>query len=365
MLTLFSGLLVLSLLVFVHEFGHFVVAKRAGVRVDEFGFGYPLPDGRFTLKLFERDGTIYTVNPIPFGGFVRMGEDDPQVADGIANQSKLVRLAVFSAGSVMNFLLAIVVFALAFMMGWPQPLEFNNVMIAGVLDGSPAEAAGLEVGDIVLRVDGQGIKTPEDLAQYSQKHGGQKVRLVVKRGRQTLEIYLTPRESWPKGEGPMGIIIQPTVSKIAIKTYPPGRALLLGVQETLGTVGLIFYVPVALMRGILSVDMARPVGLVGIVQMAGDAAEQVVSTGWLFPILHLTAMLSAALAVTNMLPLPALDGGRILFVLIEAIRGKRVAPEKEGAIHLVGIIVLLALMLLITYQDIIRPVPSFDWSSLF
>lgn len=365
MLTVISALLVLSLLIFVHEFGHFIVAKRAGVRVDEFGFGYPMPDGRFTLKLFEQGGTVYTVNPIPFGGFVRMGEDDLRVTDGIANQSKRVRLAVFSAGSAMNFLLAVVVFALAFMFGWPQALEFENVMISSVARGSPAETAGLQVGDIVLRADGLGIEAPEDLAEYSQGRGGKKVRLMVRRGRELLEIYVTPREVWPGKEGPMGIVIQATVSKIAIKTYPPGQALLLGLRETLNTVALIFYVPVALMQGLLSTDMARPVGLVGIAQMAGDAAQEVVDTGWWFPILYLTAMISAALTVTNLLPLPALDGGRIVFVLIEAIRGKRVAPEKEGAIHLVGIVMLLVLMLLITYQDIVHPVPSIDWSSLF
>jgi regulator of sigma E protease len=163
MLTAISFVVVLSLLVFVHELGHFVMAKRAGVKVEEFGFGYPLPNGLLTITLFRRGDTTYTLNPIPFGGFTRMaGEEDPNVERSLASKSKLARIGVLSAGSLMNVLLGIVFFTLCFMWGWPQPVEFKNVIITGVRSGSPAEQADLKVGDIVVRADGKYIDNPDE-----------------------------------------------------------------------------------------------------------------------------------------------------------------------------------------------------------
>jgi len=365
MLTAISFVVVLSLLVFVHELGHFVAAKRAGVKVEEFGFGYPLPNGLLTITLFKRGETTYTLNPIPFGGFVRMaGEEDPNIERSLASKSKLVRVGVLSAGSVMNILLGIVFFSLCFMLGWPEPIEFDNAIIESVASGSPAEQAGLKIGDIVIRADNEYIDNPDELVAYTRNKPNQEMLLVVKRGGQILEVRVTPRLD-SEGVSRIGVRIIPAVTKIGLKTYPFGGATLRGLERTIGVIAFTFYIPVLVIRGLLPIEMARPIGPAGIAQLASQAVQQSVETGWWFPILNLMALLSTGLAVANLLPLPGLDGGRILFVIVEAIRGKRIDPEKEGAVHLIGIAFLVTLLLFITYQDITTPVYTVDWTSMF
>lgn len=361
MLTILAFLAVLSLLVFVHEWGHFVVAKRMGVKVEEFGFGYPPR----LLTFMQRGETKYTLNLIPVGGFVRLsGEDDPDVAGGFASRSKKTRVAVLVAGSVMNIVLAAILFSLCFMLGWPQPTE-SEVTIIGVVEGSPAALAGLQEGDVVLSMDGQPIKNTEELMNYTEAKRGQEVTLLVRRREETAKIRLTPRQNPPEGQGPMGVTIQPRVTKVGLKKYPPGQALLRGSGQVVGVIALTSAVPVMILRGEIEPEMARPVGPVGIAQMTGEAAQQAVGTGWWFPILQLTGFISTALAITNMLPLPALDGGRIFFIIVELIRGKRIDPRKEGAIHLVGIALLVTMMLIITYHDIVSPLPPIEWPNPF
>ena len=365
MLTVISFVVVLSLLVFVHELGHFVVAKRAGVKVEEFGFGYPLPNGLLTITLFRRGDTTYTLNPIPFGGFVRMaGEEDPNVERSLASKSKLARISVLSAGSVMNVLLGIVFFTFCFMLGWPEPVEFDNAIIESVVSGSPAEQAGLKVGDIVIRADDEYIDNPDELVAYTRTKLNQEMLLVVKRGGKILQVRVTPHVD-SEGVSRIGVAIIPAVTKIGLKTYPFGEAILRGLERTIGVIALTFYVPVLVIRGLLSIDIARPIGPYGIAQLASQAVQQSVETGWWFPIFNLMALLSTGLAVANLLPLPGLDGGRIFFVIVEAIRGKRIDPEKEGAVHLIGIALLMTLLIFITYQDITTPVYTVDWTNMF
>ena len=365
MLTAISFVVVLSLLVFVHELGHFVAAKRAGVKVEEFGFGYPLPNGLLTITLFKRGETVYTLNPIPFGGFTRMaGEEDPDAERGLASKSKLARIGVLSAGSVMNILLGIVFFSLCFMLGVPEPVEFDNALITSVISGSPAEQADLKVWDIVIRADGEYIDNPDELVAYTRKKLNQEMLLVIKRGGRILDVRVTPRLD-SEGVSRIGVAITPAPIKIGLQTYPFGEALLRGLGETTGVIVRTFHIPVLLIRGDLSIEMARPIGPAGIAQVTSQAVQQSVEIGWWFPILSLMALLSTGLAVANLLPLPGLDGGRILFVIVEAIRGKRIDPEKEGAVHLIGLALLVTLMILITYQDITTPVQSVDWTSMF
>jgi regulator of sigma E protease len=365
MLTAISFIVVLSLLVFVHELGHFVVAKRAGVKVEEFGFGYPLPNGLFTITLFKRGETVYTLNPIPFGGFVRMaGEENPEAERGLASKSKLARIGVLSAGSVMNIFLGIVFFALCFMLGWPEPIEFDNAIIESVISGSPAEQAGLKIGDTVIRADDEYIDNPDELVAYTRTKLNEEMLLVIKREGKILQIRVTPRLD-SEGISRIGVAITPAVTKIGLKSYPLGKAFLRGLERTIGVIAFTFYVPVLVLRGLLSVEMARPIGPVGIAQLASQAVQQSVETGWWFPILNLMALLSTGLAVANMLPLPGLDGGRIFFVVVEAIRGKRIDPEKEGAVHLIGLALLVTLLIFITYQDITTPMYTIDWTSMF
>lgn len=163
----------------------------------------------------------------------------------------------------------------------------------------------------------------------------------------------------------MGIGMNGEPTAWTVTHLAPGEALLRGAEQTANVVLLTVSAPVMLLRGTISPEAARPVGPVGIARMTGDAASQAVNNGWWFPVLQLTAFISAALGITNLLPFPALDGGRILFVIIETIRGRRVDPRKEGAIHLVGLAILLTLMFLVTFQDIVSPMPAINWPSPF
>ena len=435
MLSIIAFVLVLSLLVFVHELGHFIVAKRTGVAVEEFAFGYPPrvlkywqnegkirldgreivigrktdvsrrievgqrvvysigagPDGREVVtrlrpipedmsdeeaahklggpvgvvEQLER-GTEYTINLIPFGGFVRMpGEDDPTVPGSFAAKSKKIRIAVLVAGAAMNMLLAVVIFAAAFMLGAPEVLATDNVMVSSVASGSPADQAGLRLGDIVVSIDGIPVKSPEELVALTNERLGQAVLLVIKRGPDSVEVSVTPRANPPAGEGAIGITIQPSASKITLKYYPFGQALWLGVQETFSVFAMTVSVPVLILRGLIPAELLRPIGPPGIYQQTASAVQASVQTGWWFPLLNMVGLISTALAITNLLPLPALDGGRIFFIIVETIRGRRVDPAREGFIHLIGLAILMMLMLVVSYYDIVRPMTTIDWVSLF
>jgi regulator of sigma E protease len=353
---------VLSILIYIHELGHFLAAKRANIQVQEFGFGYPPR----LLTLGRRGETEYTLNAIPFGGFVRMaGEEDPAVLRSFASKPKRTRLVVLGAGAAMNLLLAFLLFSLTFLLGVPVPVEFHRVLVMSIVADSPAREAGVRTGDLILAVDQNPIQSPDELIAYIQQRLGEEIRLEVQRNRESLTIPVVPRQEWPEGQGPIGVVVQPYASKVEIHTYPWWRALWLGLQQTLSTVVVTLFIPVLVLRGLIPVEAVRPVGPVGIAQMTSSAAQQVVATGWWFPLVQLTAVVSAGLFLANLLPIPGLDGGRILFIVIEAIRGRRVSPEKEGIVHLIGMALLVALMLVITYQDVISPAPTVNWGDLF
>jgi regulator of sigma E protease len=424
LLIIVSLLIALSILVFVHELGHYLVAKRFGVVVEEFGFGYPprlltfwhtrgkvvidgreyvvprdfrLPEelesgslvtydassdakGRAVLTRIEKvepgvelaragrvelvdPGTLFSVNAIPFGGFAKMlGEEDPRSPGSLASKGKGARILVLSAGGAMNLLTAAIFFALAFAVGAPAVADPQNAMVSLVAPNSPAEAAGLQAGDVIIRADETDILNIEALQSYTREHLGDPVVLTVERDGEMLQIQVVPRVDPPPEEGPIGIGLSP---RTTIKHYPWYEALWLGLKQTVTLTGFIFTVPVQLVQGLIPAEMARPVGPVGVGQLVGDAVQYSLDTGWWFPVMQMMGSLSVALAVTNLLPLPGLDGGRILFILVEAVRGKRVDPSKEGLVHLIGMILLVALMLFITWQDVINPVPSLDWGSFF
>lgn len=361
LITIVSFFIMLSLLVLVHELGHFIVAKRSGIKVEEFGLGYPPR----LLTVWNHGDTAYTINAIPFGGFVRMpGEDDPNVPGGFAAKSKRTRLGVLFAGPIMNFVLATLVFTVSFVAGLPEATA-ETVTIAGVSQNSPAAIAGLQAGDQIRSMDGQPVTMLSQFIQQTQEKKGQLVTLGIDRKGQQLSISLMPRVNPPQGQGAMGLAMNGEVTAWTVKRLSPGQAFLRGAEQTGNVVFLTVSAPVLLLRGSISPEAARPVGPVGIARMTGDAAQRAVDSGWWFPILQLTAFISAALGITNLLPFPALDGGRIFFILIETIRGKRVDPRKEGTIHLVGLAILLMLMFLVTFQDIISPLPPIQWPSPF
>lgn len=342
-------LIVLTPIVLIHELGHFWAARLSNIRIEEFGFGLPPR----AVKLAERKGTIFSLNWIPLGGFVRpAGEDDPSVPGGLAGASKRARLFVLSAGAGANFILAIVLFWIALMIGTPA------VAVTYVNPNSPAVEAGLQPGDAILEIDGEKVFNVNVLVETVYNQAGQPVELLISRDGEQQTINVTPRrleEYDSAAEGPLGVGLGMTSSGERINRNPIDAAVG-SVQFMWDYMSLYAQLPSMLMSGEITPSEARPVSIVGISQIAGQAAESSASSGNLFPILSMTAFISVALGLTNLLPIPALDGGRILFVLIEAIRGRRVEPEREGMVHVIGMLVLLGLMALLIVQDIINPI---------
>jgi regulator of sigma E protease len=443
LLTVISFVLVLGVLVFFHELGHYWVARRNGIIVEEFGFGYPPR----ALKLFHYDGTDFTLNWLPLGGFARMkGEDAGDMTPGSFNAaSRGARAATLIAGPAMNFLLAIALFAASFMAGSPVPagspridtasaaatalglaagdvvLAYDGVpiqvslvdddsfvmmpqmqvdnsklltvlrddkvieleaasfdavwsalresastpvlmtQVTGVVEQSPAYLAGLLPGDIVYAVDGVNVTLDEPLNVLVSERRGQELMLTIVRDGAWMQMPVTPRVDPPPGQGALGVQIG-TVNRMAGMELLP--ALWKGVTNTGSYAGIVLQLPVLLLQGQLSAEEAQISGPVGIAQMVGGAMSASIDTGFWFPILRLSAVLSAALAITNLLPLPALDGGRLLFILIEAVRGRRVSPEREGMIHVIGFVFLLGLMLIITVRDLSSAPQTIDWARL-
>jgi len=340
--------LILTPIIFVHELGHFLAARFFGIRVEEFGIGFPPR----AVKLFERGGTVYSLNWIPLGGFVRpAGEDDPTVADGLAGAPKLARFVTLSAGAAANFLLAFFVFWIAFMIG-PTAVAVEDVQ-----PGSPAMAAGLQNGDLILEVNGRLVETSGVLVAEVTEHAGESIELLVQRGEALFPVTLVPRRAGEydaETDGPMGISLG--FGNSGHLARGPLASMSASVRSIGEIISLTVRAPLMLLQGEITAEQARPVGPVGISQIAGETAQYTATTGDWFQLLRITAFISVALGFTNLLPIPALDGGRLLFVLLEAVRGRRVEPEREGMVHLVGMLFLLGLMVLLIIQDISNPI---------
>jgi regulator of sigma E protease len=359
--------LVLSGLVFVHELGHFLAARYFKIHIEEFGIGFPprlagvVRDAAGKLRWFlgrnappkaELGGprTIYSLNAIPIGGFVRpVGEDDPSVPGGLASSSKTARISILAAGSTFNLIFGFLVFVIGFRFGWP-----DRVSVVQVVPGTPAEAAGLRAGDVILRVNEAEIHYPQQLSRVTRSSLGVPMKLIVERDGQEIALTVTPRTQWPEGQGPMGI--QMGQRENSIVYYPWPQAVVRAGQEIVFQFNELIHLPGRILRREESLETARPCGPVCLNDLTRAAVTTAQETNQSFPIFNLIGVISIALAMTNLLPLPALDGGRILFVLIEAVRGRRVDPAREGMVHLVGMVMLLTLMLVITYQDIFNPI---------
>ncbi len=345
--TIFWFAVVLGLLVFVHELGHFILAKLWGITVEEFGFGYPPR----LFKIAEINGTEYTINLLPLGGFVRLaGEEDPSVPGSFASKSRLARATTLVAGSAMNALLGIAIYTMIFTIGAPVPApDRPGVGIYEVEPGSPADQAGLRVGDTILQVDDLklGPGAVNQLKAYVDAHAGQPVRLIVERNGKVLDpIVLVPRVHVRENQGAMGVRIGEALAR---KSYPLGTSLWLAVREAIRVVILTFGVLGDVLRGLVPLGSAVA-GPVGIAQATGEVAR--FGPIWL---MNFTALLSVNLALINLMPFPALDGGRLVFVILEALRGgRRIDPRKERLVHIIGMAVLLSLMLFVSYFDLVR-----------
>jgi len=341
-ITILIFLGILAVLIIAHELGHFATAKAFGVKVEEFGLGFP-------PRLFgiKRGETLYSLNAVPLGGFTKMaGEEDPNVERSLASKSVGARVIVLSAGSIMNFLLPILLFTIAFMV--PHNVVTGDVMVAEVAPESPAAVAGIEVGDTLVSINDEPVQSISDLQTYTQLNLGKELDLVIRHSDETVEeVRLTPRWKPPLGEGAIGVAVSMPEPVITRQSYPFWEAVPMGVSECIDTF-VIFKNEI--LKWFIGATPVQVTGPVGIAQMTGEVAQAGLS-----PLLLFAGFLSINLAIINILPLPALDGGRIVFVLLGWVRrGRRISPKTEGLVHAIGFALLIAAMLAVTYQDIIR-----------
>jgi regulator of sigma E protease len=345
-MTLLIFLAVIAVLIFIHELGHFLVAKKVGIKVEEFAIGFP---PRVWSK--KKDETLYSLNLIPIGGFVRLYGEEEEVkknrTQAFYHKGRLVRALVVTAGVMMNFLFGVVAFALVFAV-YGIPKETGMVRVEEVGEATPAYQAGLLKNDIILSVAGQSVYDTKAFRKLIEENKGKEVELVVKRGDGFLSLFVIPRSNPPSGQGPLGIIVSSSIIVHPPILKLPFVAAWYGLQEAFYWVGNIFSgigsAVSQLTRGVVPRDITGPVGIF-------QATDTFARTGFISLVWFL-GVLSINLAVVNILPFPALDGGRAMFILIEAIFGRRVIPTVERIAHSIGLVFLFALLLLITFKDI-------------
>ncbi len=422
---------ILAILILIHEMGHFFSAKAVGIKVEEFGIGIPPRIYGVTKR-----GVLYSINLLPIGGFVRvLGEDGKSLSpDSLQSKSKLQRSLFFAAGSIMNFVLAIVLMTV--LVG-ARGDTTNRAYVTGVQDNSPAAQAGWQAGDRFISVDGKQVSTVQQVIDIVDAHAGQPVTAVLEHNGQQSESTVTPRVNPPPGQGKVGINLDDAVHalikvdsvdagsaaaaagiqsgdivksingvkiedaiayRFAIVNHvgetipmvvtragqdvtlqyhvpastPPNdqlnsginatqdfimhgvpwwKVVPQGIKQTFQTLNQMFHGLVLLVRG--DVPIQGIAGPIGMGQLTSEVIKASSAPVWA-TLANIMVLLSLNLAVLNLLPFPALDGGRLLFVLIEAVRGKKVPPEKEGVVHFVGLVVLLLFMLVVAFADINR-----------
>lgn len=368
MLTILIFVIILGLLVFVHELGHFLTAKRNGIRVDEFGFGFPPrlfgfvkdeASGKYRIVWGSKDmpsgRTVYSLNWIPLGGFVKIaGEDGHDTSDpeSFAGKPAWIRIKVLAAGVFMNFLFAWFLISIVFMMGLPQPIEQSEhgkypnakIQILDVTKGSPAEVMGLKMGDEIIAINGKEMTALDQVSGEISTHKGEIITVNIDRFGEKLTLSGTPRTESPANQGALGI----SFSETAVVSYPWYEAIYRGATTTYSITVAIFEAFGKMIASLFGaektpLDVTGPVGIVYLTKQMSDLG--------LPYLLQFAALLSINLGIINILPIPALDGGRILFILIEKLKGSPVSHRVEGMIHQVGFILLLLLMLLVTVRD--------------
>jgi len=350
-LSILIFIFILGILVLAHELGHFLVAKRRGVKVEEFGFGFP---PRIASKI--KNNIRYSLNLLPFGGFVKIyGENGEGVEDPASFTSRPAwqRMLILGAGVLMNLLLAWIFFIGVAAIGVPQINDDSHarlpVSIINISPHSPAEQNGLHFGDqiIELRADSYSLRVEEekDVSDFVAAYRGEEITMVVRRGNNVREIKLTPRVNTPANEGPLGISMGrlSTDRVVWFKTPLAGMQML---AQTLAAIvgGLWFIIGDLLRHAGTNVSVSGPVGIYFF-------SRDLQGLGINY-MLQFVALLSANLAVLNALPIPALDGGRMFFVLIEKIRGRRMNREREALAHALGFALLILMMVIVTYNDI-------------
>lgn len=352
MFALILFIAVIALLILTHEWGHFYSARKLGVKVEEFGFGFP-------PKLFAKvkNGVRYSFNLFPFGGFVKIfgesgeGENNP---DSFISRPVRQRFLIIASGVLINLFLAWILFSLGSFFGVPVSAEKEDtapVSIIAVLPDSPAEKAGLKIGDKILEMKfantSQKIVNEDEVRKFVEKYGGEKISILIERGKKHLEIAAIPRVNFPEGEGPLGIAL----TKVKILRTPWYLAPFEGLQTTgrviIATIyGFGLILKDLIFEGKTSIQVAGPIG---IFTLSRDMQTLGISY-----FLQFVGIISVNLAILNSLPIPALDGGRMLFLAVEKLRRKKINPKVENLIHTIGFVVLIFFMILITYHDIVK-----------
>lgn len=367
-LTGITFFVILSILVLIHELGHFLMAKKIGVAVEEFGMGLP---PRIFGKKFK--GTMYSINWLPIGGFVKLAGEDEEEQSAISHQrsarlkadsrklkaffwarSKKERALILLAGVTMNFLLAVGITSYLLTQGVQVPS--GRVYVERIMPGSPAEKAGILEKDYIASIMYYGkegelrvthVTTPKELIETTKANLGQEITLAIVRNGTPISIRVIPRKESPKGEGPMGVAI----SDLELKTYPlyqiPFEAVKINLERAwamLSSLGFTLW-RFATLQSVAG-DVAGPIG---IAQVTGQAVKFGFKA-----VLEFMSILSLNLAVLNVLPIPALDGGRLAFVFIEKIIGRKLRPAFERSTHQIGMLILFALIFLISINDILR-----------
>lgn len=370
MLTLLVFLIILGLLVFVHELGHFVVARRNGIKAEEFGFGFPPraigcyfneKTNKWKIiagnKHVESKNTIYSLNWFPLGGFVRIKGEDGEgkmEKDSFAAKSAWIRIKVLAAGVLMNFLLAWVLFSLLLFLGINKEVDQNDTSVAGtkiqiaaVVAKSPAYEMGIREGDTVLKCVGTDARCTgafaniAELQAFVNENKGKQITLEILRGDKVLDLTGVPRLEAPDGEGLLGIGLAQTIFvKYSLwESVKQGPAVMWNVLLMMGVV----------LKGLFAGDTTNIGGPLAIAHFT----KQATALGFA-SLVQLAALLSVNLGIVNILPIPALDGGRIMFILIEKIKGSKVSPKTENAMHTAGFFLLMILMVYLIVNDLMR-----------
>lgn len=354
-------------MVLIHELGHFIAARLCKIEVEEFGIGLPTPGA---ITLFKWQGTRFTLNWLPLGGFVRpKGENDPNVPGGLAAASPWQRLFVLVAGPAMNLLAAVVIYAIIFSrVGVP---DTDRVLVASVSPESPAAAAGFQDGDIFITGNGETISNYDELRLIVDENVDKPVEFLVDRRGEEVELTAVPRLNEAEQRAMIGVGLSVPFKRTGNWTETLG----LGARYTGYTVRALIALPAQLIRGTVAPEQGRIIGLKGIFDILGqsvsrdmEAVSNVENSGSpsapvsTDPIdqpirtLELLASLTISLGVFNLFPFPALDGGRIIFILPELIFRRRVSPQIENLVHGMGMAFLLLFMIYVNVMDFLNPV---------
>ncbi len=381
--SLLSFLLGLVPLIALHEAGHMLVAKKVGVWVREFGIGLPPR----IATLFHWNETAFTLNWIPLGGFARMEGEDEILADEATRarearrratlpaeeQARLTaedeerrkhslyaqppskRILIYLGGPMMNVLLGWLLAILLFTTGTPV-IDKGVVVVDMVSPNSPAEAVGLQPGDQILKAGGVPVADVEQCIEIIHEHAGQPLPLEIHRGDATIVVTPTLRLEPPKGQGLLGVAIADMPLESHVERMPIGQAIVAGTRYFFAlTIGLLM-LPINLLRGLFPASAARPISVINISRITYQSVRASVHVGALYPILSLLVMLNVSLGLFNLLPIPALDGGRILLTLIEIVSHKPLTPQQQERVHQIAMFFLLLFFLGTLLLDIIYPV---------